>query len=158
MIVRDVLASDASQVSEIYNYYVQHTPITFEYERVSAEQMSQRFRDKLFWIVCELNGDVHGYAHAGRWRERKAYDYTVEVGIYLRHGQAGAGLGTRLYGEILSRLRATEMHVAVGSIALPNSASVRLHERFGFEKVAHHKEVGFKFQKWIDIGIWQLML
>jgi phosphinothricin acetyltransferase len=82
----------------------------------------------------------------------------VESTIYLRPDAAGRGLGTKLYSSLLAELRDRQLHVAIGGIALPNAASVALHEKLGFEKVAHFRQVGNKFDRWVDVGYWQLIL
>ena len=100
-----------------------------------------------------------GFAYAGRWHERSAYRHTVETSIYLDPARVGKGLGTRLYSALIDRLRARgDLHAAIGGIALPNKASVSLHERLGFEKTAHYREIGFKQGRWIDVGYWQRIL
>jgi len=106
------------------------------------------------YLVYEEKGDVIGYAYVSRFRDRKAYEHSVEATIYLKNGCGGKGVGFRLYSELLSRI-STKYHVIVAGIALPNEASVRLHEKCGFEKVGHFSEVGRKFGEWIDVGFWQ---
>jgi L-amino acid N-acyltransferase YncA len=99
-----------------------------------------------------------GYAYAAPWRTRSAYRFSVEVTVYLAPDYTGRGLGTRLYGELFALLETAGMHVALGGIALPNDASVALHEKLGMRKVAHLEQVGFKFGRWIDVGYWQRTL
>ena len=110
------------------------------------------------WLVIEVDDSIGGYAYAAPWKERQAYENTVETTIYLRDGVSGQGLGSRLYSELLEELRSKSLHSALGGIALPNDASVRLHERLGFEKVGQLHQVGFKFDRRIDVGYWQLPL
>ena len=87
-----------------------------------------------------------------------AYRFSVESAVYVSHDQVGQGTGSSLYAELLDELENLGMHCVLGGISLPNPDSVRLHERLGFEKVAHHREVGRKFDRWIDVGFWQLQL
>jgi phosphinothricin acetyltransferase len=108
--------------------------------------------------VAEEAGRVVGYAYATRWRARAAYRYSSEITVYLAHDVGGRGIGTLLYGRLFPLLEARGLHAIMGGIALPNEASVRLHERFGMRKVAHFHEVGFKFGRWIDVGFWQRVL
>lgn len=160
--LRSALPTDAEVIARIYNYYIQNTVITFEEEPVSAEAMAARIADvqdsSLPWLVAEVDGALVGYAYASKWKIRSAYRYSVETTIYLEHGRERLGIGKRLYSELLSLLRARGIHVAIGGAALPNEASVALHEKLGFERVATFRQVGFKLNKWVDVGYWQLML
>jgi phosphinothricin acetyltransferase len=160
--VRAVVAGDASGIAEIYNHYVATTVVTFEEAPVSAAEMARRIGEagsaSLPWLVAERQGKVAGYAYASPWKARSAYRFSVEVTVYVDPGCPRQGIGRRLYEELLPGLRARGIHSAFGVIALPNEASVALHERFGFAKVAHLREVGFKFDRWIDVGYWQLSI
>jgi L-amino acid N-acyltransferase YncA len=160
--VRPALETDAEALARIYNYYVHNTVITFEEEPVSAQEMAARIADvqnaSLPWLVAELSGAPVGYAYAKKWKSRSAYRFAVETTIYLEHGHEGRGIGKRLYMELLSLLRKRGVHVAIGGAALPNEASVALHEKLGFERVATFRQVGFKHDRWIDVAYWQLLL
>lgn len=159
--IRPVTLDDAAAIANIYNYYILHTIITFEEEPVSVEEMRGRIADITAthpWLVHEHQGAIDGYAYAAKWKTRHSYRRSVETTVYLDANKLGAGRGTQLYAELLRRLNETELHAAIGGIALPNQGSVALHEKFGFTKVAHFKEVGWKFDTWIDVGYWQLML
>ena len=155
-------AGDAGAIAEIYNHYVATSVITFEEVPVSLQEMARRIGEagsaSLPWLVAERQGKVAGYAYASPWKARSAYRFSVEVTVYVDPGRPREGIGRRLYEELLAALRARGIHSAFGVIALPNEASVALHERFGFVKVAHLREVGFKFDRWIDVGYWQLGL
>jgi len=160
--LRSAVATDAETIADIYNYYIQNTVITFEEEPVSAQTMAARLAEvqnaSLPWLVAELDGALIGYAYANKWKVRSAYRYSVETTIYLEPGREGMGIGKRLYSELLSLLRAQGIHVAIGGAALPNDASVALHEKLGFERVATFRQVGFKHSRWVDVAYWQLML
>lgn len=162
IVIRAAVAGDSSAIAEIYNHYVAQTVITFEEEAVSAPEMVRRIEDagsaSLPWLVAEREGKVVGYAYATPWRARSAYRFSVEVTVYVDPDCPRMGIGRRLYDELLPKLKARGAHAAFGVIALPNDASVALHERFGFAKVAHLKEVGWKFGRWIDVGYWQRLL
>jgi phosphinothricin acetyltransferase len=108
--------------------------------------------------VYEKEGEVVGYAYAGEWKSRCSYRYSVESSVYLKHGLSGEGIGSKLYTELFKLLETTDVHAIIGGIALPNEASVALHEKFGFEKIAHFKEVGYKFEQWVDVGYWEKIL
>lgn len=162
VVLRSALAADSDALARIYNYYVLHTVVTFEEEPVSAQTMATRVAEvqalSLPWLVAEINGAVVGYAYASKWKGRCSYRYSVESTIYLEHGHESRGIGARLYSELLSILRTHGMHVVIGGAALPNEASVALHEKLGFERVATFRQVGFKHGKWIDVAYWQLVL
>jgi phosphinothricin acetyltransferase len=161
MQIRDATLADAEAVCHIYNPYIRDTIISFEETEVSAEEMRARMASVMAeypWLMAERDGAVLGYAYAGRWQERVAYRHSALVSVYVSMGATGRGIGTQLYRALFERLRALPVHVVLGGISLPNAASVALHEKFGFEKVAHFPEVGFKFGRWIDVGYWQCRL
>jgi L-amino acid N-acyltransferase YncA len=159
---RAAATSDATAIAAIYNHYVTETTATFEEEPVTAEEIVRRIdevrSEALPWLVAEEVGRVVGYAYATRWRARSAYRFSAEVTVYVAEGLARRGIGSKLYGELFPILQAQGVHAVMGGIALPNEASVALHERFGMRKAAHFEEVGFKLGKWIDVGYWQRVL
>ena len=158
--IRDILTQDAPQICKIYNYYVLNTIITFEEEPVAEEEMRSRIESittKLPWIVFEKDDNILGYAYASEWKSRCAYKHSLETTVYLKKGEGGNGIGSMLYSELLDRLKVQNFHAAIGGISLPNEASIALHEKFGFEKIGQFREVGYKFNKWIDVGYWELI-
>ena len=119
-------------------------------------RLSKIQSDDLPWLVAEDDsGKVIGYAYASKWRERFAYRFSAEVTAYLSPNYLGNGVGTQLYEALFSELKLRSIHSVIGGITLPNQASVALHEKFGLEKAAHFKEVGYKFNQWLDVGYWQ---
>nr|WP_229459039.1 arsinothricin resistance N-acetyltransferase ArsN1 family B [Massilia glaciei] len=160
--IRNATGGDAAAIAAIYNHYVLQTPISFEEQAVADDDMAQRVagvQEKgLPWIVWETNGVIVGYAYATPWRVRHAYRFSVETSVYLMHGKAGQGMGAHLYRTLLARLAEGGYRLAIGGIALPNEASIALHEKMGYQKAAHFKGVGFKFDRWIDVGYWQIAL
>ena len=162
MRIRPVEPGDASAIAAIYNHYIAETVITFEELPVPAAEIARRIEDvraaALPWLVAEQAGRILGYAYATKWRDRSAYRFSAEVTVYLDPSDVGRGIGSKLYAELFPRLRARGVHAALGGIALPNEASIALHEKFGMRKVAHLEEVGFKFDRWIDVGYWQCTL
>ncbi len=159
--IRPASPDDAAAICAIYNHYVANTTITFEELAVSVDDMAQRIRDvgaSLPWFVDEQAGQVLGYAYATPWRARSAYRFSVESTVYVSPDQPRKGVGSSLYRALLEDLRARGMRVVLGGIAQPNPASVALHESLGFEKVAHFKQVGRKFDQWIDVAYWELAL
>jgi L-amino acid N-acyltransferase YncA len=161
-IIRSASAADADTLARIYNYYVANTVITFEEEPVSAQAMAARVAEvqglSLPWLVAETDEKVVGYAYANKWKVRSAYRHSVESTIYLEHGHEGRGVGKTLYAALLPPLRARGIHAVIGGAALPNEASVALHEKLGFDHVATFREVGFKHGRWVDVAYWQLLL
>lgn len=160
MIVRKVELEDASQIAEIYNHYIENTHHTFETEAINESEMRNRI-DKIIknypYFVSEESGEILAYAYAAPYKSRCAYRSSAEVSVYARNGIQQKGIGTRLYEKLLAELLQSDVHVVIAGIALPNEASVRLHEKFGFEKVAHFREIGWKFGRWIDVGYWELI-
>ncbi|MCG8426898.1 MAG: N-acetyltransferase family protein [Chromatiales bacterium] len=157
--IRQANRDDSDYIAAIYNHYIQKTVITFEEEAVSTGEMAERIKkvasSGLPWLVAEVDGEVIGYAYASEWSGRCAYRYSVEVTVYLSNASVSKGWGTKLYAALFAQLRDRSIHTVIGAIALPNPASIALHEKLGMKKVAHFEEVGFKFDKWIDVGYWQ---
>jgi phosphinothricin acetyltransferase len=160
--IRPASPADAERICAIYNHYIATTTISFEEEPVAPADMAKRIADvgeaNLPWLVMEEGDKLIGYAYATKWRVRAAYRFAVESSLYFDPAYAGQGGGRELYEVLLAELRRRELHLVIGGIAQPNEASVRLHERLGFTKVAHFSEVGLKFGRWVDVGYWQLKL
>ena len=161
--IRNATSADAAALASIYNRYVLDTTVTFEETAVSEAEMASRIVEVqdagLPWLVAEDEaGTVLGHAYASKWKGRCAYRFAVETTVYLDATAHGRGLGRQLYERLLAALRDAGMHVAIGGIALPNPASIALHEKLGFRKVGQFEEVGFKLGRWIDVGYWQAML
>jgi phosphinothricin acetyltransferase len=160
--VRPATAADAVAIAAIYNYYVAETVVTFEEEPVPASEMARRMKEvrsaALPWLVADQAREVVGYAYATRWRPRSGYRFSAEITVYLAAERGGQGIGSNLYGRLFPLLRERGVHAVIGGIALPNPASVALHEKFGLRQVARFRETGFKFGQWIDVGYWQGIL
>jgi L-amino acid N-acyltransferase YncA len=159
--IRTAITADAAAICAIYNHYVLETTITFEEAAVTSIEMESRMRETLTslpWLVWEEGATIHGFAYASKWKGRCAYRHSAEVTVYLDPKFTGRGLGSKLYDALLIDLRQRTFHAVIGGIALPNPASIALHERLGFRKVAHFEQVGCKFGQWIDVGYWQLLL
>lgn len=159
--IRQVEPSDANSICNIYNYHVHSTIVTFEEEPVSEAEMKSRINSvvtKFPWLVYIENEVVVGYAYATEWRGRSAYRFSAESTIYLHREITGKGIGAKLYKSLIEEVQPKDLHSLIGGISLPNDGSIALHQKLGFKKVAHFSEVGFKLNKWIDVGYWQLML
>lgn len=161
MLIRACQPSDASQVCEIYNYHVRETVITFEEVPVVEREMAQRISqvtERLPWLVWDQAGSVLGYAYATAWKTRSAYRFSVESAVYVAQAFVGRGIGTQLYHALIADLRGRDVHCVVGGVALPNPASIALHEKLGFAKIGQFREIGWKFGQWVDVGYWELVL
>jgi phosphinothricin acetyltransferase len=152
--------ADVQSLLEIYNYYVVHTHITFDLEPRTLDQRLAwfaTFRDsgRYQCLVAERGGNVIGWASSSPFKERAAYQTSVETSVYLSPGVVGQGIGRRLYSALLERLKREDVHRAYGGIAQPNEASVRLHERLGFALIGTYREVGRKFDRLWDVAIYE---
>jgi len=160
--IRNAAPGDIEALTSIYNHYVRESIATFEEQEISKEAMGSRVSGIVEasypWLVAENEGSIIGYSYAAKWKDRLAYRFSVESTVYLDSRYVGLGVGTGLCRELLAAVRSKSIHAIMAGIALPNEASVALHERLGFEKVAHFRQVGFKFGRWIDVGYWQLIL
>jgi len=160
--IRPATPADAAAIAAIYNYYVVHTIVTFEEEEISTKEMALRITEVQGagrpWFVWEEAGKVLGYSYASGWKSRCSYRFSLETTVYLDQAATGRGLGTQLYSALIDALRQTKTHALIGGVALPNAGSVALHEKLGFVKIGHFKEVGWKFDQWIDVGYWELIL
>lgn len=159
--IRDVNIQDAKQIVDIYNYYVLNSIVTFDNIPFSEQDFKERIEtisSQYPFIIFEEDHHILGYAYANMFRQKPAYRNTVETTIYLKHDVQGRLIGSTLYIELLKKLKEQNYHAIIGGLSLPNDASVRLHEKLGFKQVAHFKEVGFKFNKWVDVGFWELIL
>lgn len=159
--IRDATEADAAAICDIYNHYITDSHISFEERPVTEAEMRQRMAalpTSFPWLVIEEGEKVQGYAYAKPWSDRSAYRHSAECAVYLDKDQTGQGLGKALYTALIDRLQDLSIHSVIGGVALPNPASVALHESMGFEKVAHFKEVGWKMNRWIDVAYWELML
>ncbi len=155
--IRPAVAEDLPALTEIYNYYVRETPVTFDLEPYSVEGRRPWFDQfapsgAYRLLVCEDDsGRVVGYASSMRFRVKAAYRTSVETSIYLELGAQGAGLGARLYTTLLEVLEAEKLHRVYGGVTLPNPASVALHRRLGFRSIGTYREVGFKLGRYWDV-------
>lgn len=159
--IREVNSQDAVAITRIYNEYIKNSVITFEEDIVACDEMKKRIEEitqKFPYFVVEEEGQVLGYAYASTFRKRVAYDQSVEISLYLHKDSFGKGYGSALMERLINACKEVNIHCLIGCITLPNDRSVALHEKYGFEKVAHFKEVGYKFKQYLDVGFWQLLI
>ena len=159
--IRSVEPGDASAICSIYNYYIHETTVTFEEAPVSINEMERRIREisaAYPWFVYVDDNAVIGYAYLSRWKERSAYRFSAEITAYIKQGHEKKGIGTELYTRLLEAAQKAGIHAVIAGITLPNENSIALQEKFGFKKIAHLNEVGYKQGKWLDVGYWELIL
>jgi L-amino acid N-acyltransferase YncA len=160
-VIRLATADDADAVQGIYAPIVRDTAISFEVDPPSVAEMRQRILDTLVqwpWLVCERDGEVVGYAYAGKHRVRAAYQWSVDVSVYIHERARRRGVGRALYSALLRMLVPQGFYNAYAGITLPNASSVGLHEGCGFEPLGVYRGVGYKLGAWHDVGWWQLSL
>jgi len=152
-VIRPATAADAAAIAAVYAPYVRDTAISFEEVPPDAEEVAARMVAGLPWLVAD-DGGVVGFAFASPHRARSSYRWSVDVSVYVAPGARGRGLGSALYGELLPLVTGLGYVSAYAGITLPNHASVRLHERHGFQPVGIYRAVGFKLGAWHDVGWW----
>ena len=161
--IRHAVSADLVRISDIYDHYVLTTPITFDLEPPTMAERSEWFaryasagRNQLF--VAAEDGSVVGYADSHQFRQKRAYDTTVETTVYCDPEATGRGIGGALYTALFEALRGEDLRMAAAAITLPNDASVALHERFGFTLVGVQHEVGRKFDRYWDAAWYEKRL
>lgn len=158
MQIRPVNLNDAKELVEIYAYYVLNTSITFEYDVSSIEEFSERIQKitkKYPYLVATINSEIVGYAYATAYKERAAYDWSVETTVYVKQDEHGNGIGKALYIELEQALKNKHIVNMLACITYPNPKSIDFHTKFGFSTVGHFPKIGFKFNEWRDI-VWMM--
>jgi len=159
VLIRLAREGDAAAIAAIYRRYVEDSRISFEESAPSVDEMARRIVGERPgyhpWYVAEEGGRVLGYAASSPFRTRPAYRWTVETGIYLADDAMGRGIGRALLSILLETLERQGYVAAIGAIALPNAASVALHEKLGFTYAGTYRGVGFKLGEWLDVGLWE---
>ena len=162
MEIRPAVAADASAINQIYDHYVRRSHATFDLEPRSvawrAEWLAEHADLRHRVIVASVDDAALGYASSSRYRARPAYDTTVETSVYVHHGRVGRGVGAALYAALFDALAHAELHRAVAGIALPNPASLALHDRFGFRRVGVFTEQGHKFGRYWNVAWYERSL
>ena len=156
VLLRPAARADLPRLTEIYNYYVANTPVTFDVEPYTIEGRQSWFAQfaaagRYRLLVAEESGIVLGYTGTTRFRPKAAYETTVETTIYCDPNATGKGIGTRLYAALFEALRGEDIHRFVAGYALPNPATAAIHSRFGFKVVGVFSENGRKFGKYWDV-------
>jgi L-amino acid N-acyltransferase YncA len=159
--IRLAVAADAPAIAAIYAPFVASTTISFEVEPPDAAHMADRIARTVVrypWLVFERDGRVGGYAYATRHRERQAYQWSVDTSAYVHPDHWRRGIGRRLYQSLIAMLAAQGFVNAYAGIALPNPASIALHESVGYRPLGIYRSVGYKLGAWHDVGWWELRL
>lgn len=154
--LRPATPADCDAIRSIYAPYILETAVSFETEVPSHETFAERMRGimEFFpYLIAEASGEVIGYAYAHFAYERAAYRWNAELSVYLRRGAEKRGVGSALYAALIELLRAQGFKKLYGVVAMPNEASERLHERFGFAPAARFEKHGYKFGRWHDV-VW----
>jgi L-amino acid N-acyltransferase YncA len=157
-LIRIADPSDAAGILAIYAPYCESSTVSFEVAAPSIEQMAERIAAILVdypWLVCEIDGQIAGYAYASRHRERAAYRWTVEVTVYVASTHCRRGVGRALYTSLFAILAGQGFVKAFAGITLPNPPSVGLHTSLGFSRIGVYPAVGYKLGRWLDVGWWQ---
>lgn len=155
--IRLATESDADQIQAIYAPIVRDTPISFESEPPSLDEMRQRIVETLAylpWLVCDNDGAILGYVYATKHRERTAYQWSVDVSVYIRSAARRLGIGRALYTSLFAGLIVQGFYNAYAGATLPNPASVGLHESLGFQRIGIYQAVGYKAGAWHDVVWW----
>lgn len=159
--IRLATPADLDAIRDIYNFYVATSTCTYQYEPDTAEQRLAWFREhgeKHPVTVAERGGEVVGWASLSPWKAREGYSRSVEASVYIRHDQHRRGLGRALLADLIGRAKAAGHHVLIGGASADQHASLALQDALGFERVAHFKQTGFKFGRWLDVIYTQLIL
>lgn len=160
--IRLATPADLPAINDIYNYYVPRSTCTYQLEPETLESRQAWFQahspEKYPVTVAELDGQIAGWGSLSKFRDRAAYDGTVEASIYIRHDSHRRGLGRTLLTDLIDRARAIGYHTLIGGCSADQTASLALQESLGFTRVAHFKEVGYKFDQRLDVIFLQLIL
>ncbi len=160
-LIREATLADAAPIQAIYAAIVRDTVISFEIDPPTVSEMEARMQavqQRFPWLVCEVDGVVVGYVYASPHHERAAYQWSVNVSVYIHPDHHRRGIGRALYTSLFALLRLQGIYNAYAGITLPNPGSVGIHEAMGFEPVGIYRHVGYKFGAWHDVGWWSLDL
>jgi phosphinothricin acetyltransferase len=163
LIIRDVRLDDAQALLDIYAPYVETTWVTFETKAPTLAEFRGRIEQYRFTLgfpykVAEIDGGIAGYAYAHPYHQREAYRFTVETSVYIKQDLRRGGIGTELYRSVLEDLTRGGFHAVIAILGYPNEASKQFHEKFGFREIGCFHEVGYKFDRWLDVGYLEKIL
>ena len=159
--IRKAELTDAHAIAEIYNYYIANTTVTYETETITAEEMERRIKEiseKYPYLVYEEDGKVVAYCYAHPWRTRAAFLHTLETSIYLSHTAKRHGIGTKLLTKLIDIIKQQGYHALIATITDENKESDAFHKRMGFRQVGQYEQVGWKFNRWIGLNCYEMIL
>ena len=161
LLIRTATADDLATINAIYNHYVLHSTATYQTVPSTEQEREDWFKahgERHPVIVAEIGGEVTGWGSLSKFHQRQAYENSVEDSIYIHHAHLGRGVGSLMLAELLRLAKQTGHHTVLGGADASQAASIALHLKFGFDKVSHLKEVGFKQGRWLDVVWMQKML
>ncbi len=161
LIIRPVEPGDFPAIAELTNGFITGTTVHFGYQPQTPDELLGAWlktRERYPFVVALMDGRFAGFAKASRWRERDAYGWTAETGIYVERNVHRRGVGRALYGALIDACGKAGFHTLVGGVTLPNEPSVRLHQACGFSHVGTFRQVGWKFGDWHDVAFYQRLL
>ena len=159
--IRDVQLKDINQINDIYNYQIKNSTATFDEEIYSLENMEKKvmmISKKYPYIVFEEENNVVAFCYVNEWKSKAAYKSTVELTVYVSPENHGKGIGYKLMDKIIEKTKDSGFITIISCVTEGNTASDKLHNKFGFEKVSHFRKVGKKFDKWLDVIDYELIL
>ena len=160
--IRNATENDLQQMLDIYNEIIENTTAVFQYDLHTLKQRKEWFAKKQEEnypvFVAEENNVIVGFSTFGQFRNWQAYQYSVENSVYIKADRRGKGIGKLLLQPLIDAAKQMQLHTIIAGIVADNEASIALHKQFGFVEVAHFKEVGYKFERWLDLKFLQLML
>lgn len=160
-IIRPIEEKDYQAVLDIYKPFITDTAVTFEISVPSPEAWNNRIIEisqTYPWLVCEINGQVAGYAYACKHRDREAYLWNAEVSLYVGKDWHRKGIGTLLYRRLFDILKQQGITNLLAGITIPNPESEAFHQNIGFKKIGNYQKIGCKFNRWYDVGWWELFI
>ena len=162
IIVRTATENDIQPMLDIYNEVIKNSTAVFQYDPHTLEMRKEWFAKKqeenFPVFIAEENNVIVGFSTFGQFRNWQAYKYSVENSVYVKADQRGKGIGKLLLQPLIDAAKELKLHTIIAGIVADNEASIALHKQFGFVEVAHFKEVGYKFNRWLDLKFLQLML
>ena len=159
--IRIATEADSASILEIYAPFIMDTIITFEYEVPTLAEFAKRMTNihkKYPWLLCEINGNIVGYAYASKFNERAAYDWSVDFSIYINPKYHGKNIGKSLYFSLSQLIKLQGYYNAYAGVTLPNIKSEGLHQSFGFKPIGVYQNVGYKFGNWYDVKLFGLKI
>ena len=161
IIIRTATENDIQPMLDIYNEVIKNSTAVFQYDPHTLEMRKEWFakkREENHPVFIAEENEVVGFSTFGQFRNWQAYKYSVENSVYVKADQRGKGIGKLLLKPLIDAAKELELHTIIAGIVADNEASIALHKQFGFVEVAHFKEVGYKFNRWLDLKFLQLML